>query len=135
MQHLYKDTSLKNSRIRDYLATVFATAGDRIWKRPQNHSKTSAIHSLGDQVVFTLQICSTKTKEEGLLLLAWTRVLHKRCTLTYRLQGLCTGLHMGSCQNYGPFLGTLNNRCRTILRTQKGDPNFDNHPYGAWRQN
>ena len=28
--------------------------------------------------------------------------------------------HMGSCQNYGPFWGTLNNRCRTILGTQKG---------------
>ena len=27
---------------------------------------------------------------------------------------------VGSCQNYGPFLGTLNNRCRIILRTQKG---------------
>ena len=27
---------------------------------------------------------------------------------------------VGGCQNYGPFLGTLNNRCRTILRTQKG---------------
>ena len=27
---------------------------------------------------------------------------------------------MGGCQNYGTFLGTLNNRCRTILRTQKG---------------
>ena len=27
---------------------------------------------------------------------------------------------MGSCQNYGPFLGTLNNRCRIIIRTQKG---------------
>ena len=22
--------------------------------------------------------------------------------------------HMGSCQNYGPFLGTLNNRCHII---------------------
>ena len=30
------------------------------------------------------------------------------------------GPHMGSCQNYGPFLGTLNIRCRIILRTQKG---------------
>ena len=29
-------------------------------------------------------------------------------------------IHMGSCQNYGPFLGTLNIRFRTILRTQKG---------------
>ena len=27
---------------------------------------------------------------------------------------------MGSCQNYGPCLGTLNTRCRTIVRTQKG---------------
>ena len=27
---------------------------------------------------------------------------------------------MGSCQNYGPFLGTLNIRCRITLRTQKG---------------
>ena len=27
---------------------------------------------------------------------------------------------MGSCQNYGPFLGTLNNRCRIIIGTQKG---------------
>ena len=27
---------------------------------------------------------------------------------------------MGSCQNYGPFLGTLNIRCRSILRIQKG---------------
>ena len=27
---------------------------------------------------------------------------------------------MGSCQNYGPFLGTLIIRCRTILKTPKG---------------
>ena len=27
---------------------------------------------------------------------------------------------MGSCQNYGPFLGTLNNRCRIIIGTRKG---------------
>ena len=29
-------------------------------------------------------------------------------------------LHVGGCQNYGPFLGTLNNRCRIIIGTQKG---------------
>ena len=29
---------------------------------------------------------------------------------------------MGSCQNYGPFLGTINIRCRIMLRTQKGTP-------------
>ena len=27
---------------------------------------------------------------------------------------------MASCQNYGPFLGTLNKRCRIIIGTQKG---------------
>ena len=29
-------------------------------------------------------------------------------------------VYVGSCQNYGPFWGTLNNRCRIIIRTQKG---------------
>ena len=29
-------------------------------------------------------------------------------------------IYMGGCQNYGPFLGTLNMRCRTVLGTQKG---------------
>ena len=37
--------------------------------------------------------------------------------------------HMGGCRNYGPFLGTLNIRCRIIIGIQKRDPNFDNHPY------
>ena len=27
---------------------------------------------------------------------------------------------MGGCQSYGPFLGTLTNRCRIIIGTQKG---------------
>ena len=31
-----------------------------------------------------------------------------------------TIVHVGGCQNYGPFLGTLNNRCRSIIGTQKG---------------
>ena len=31
-----------------------------------------------------------------------------------------SGRHMGGCQNYGPFLGTLNNRCRIIIGTQRG---------------
>ena len=34
--------------------------------------------------------------------------------------GVSSALHMGGCQNYGPFLGTLNIRCRTIIGTQKG---------------
>ena len=29
-------------------------------------------------------------------------------------------LYMGTCQNYGPFLGTINIRCRIIISTQKG---------------
>ena len=28
--------------------------------------------------------------------------------------------YLGSCQNYGPLLGTPNVRCRIIIRTQKG---------------
>ena len=39
------------------------------------------------------------------------------------------GDYMGGCQNYGPFWGTLNNRCRIIVGTPKRDPNFDNRPY------
>ena len=27
---------------------------------------------------------------------------------------------MGGCENYGPFLGTLKNKCRIIVGTQKG---------------
>ena len=29
-------------------------------------------------------------------------------------------IHVGGCQNYRPLLGSLNIRCRIILRTQKG---------------
>ena len=36
---------------------------------------------------------------------------------------------MGDCQNYGPFRGTLNIRCRINSRDPKKDHNFDNHPY------
>ena len=32
----------------------------------------------------------------------------------------CTRRQAGSCQNYGPFVGTLNIRCSIILGTQKG---------------
>ena len=32
----------------------------------------------------------------------------------------CFFSDMGGCQNYGPFLGTLNIRCRIIIGTQKG---------------
>ena len=35
-----------------------------------------------------------------------------------RVYGL--GLHMGGCQDYGPFLGTLNIRGRIIIGNQKG---------------
>ena len=33
---------------------------------------------------------------------------------------------MGSCQNYGPFLGT---QVPYYKKDPKRDPNFDNHPY------
>ena len=35
---------------------------------------------------------------------------------------------MGGCQNY-PFLDTLNIRCRILVGFQRGDHNFDSHPY------
>ena len=37
-----------------------------------------------------------------------------------RVQGIGFRVHLGGCQNYGPFLGTLNIRCRIIIGTQKG---------------
>ena len=30
-------------------------------------------------------------------------------------------IYIGGCQNYGPFLGTLNIRCRIIIGIQKGN--------------
>ena len=39
------------------------------------------------------------------------------------------GAHMGGCQNYGPFCGTLNYGCRFCNRYPKRDPNFDNYPH------
>ena len=38
----------------------------------------------------------------------------------YQVCLVFSGCYMGSCQNYGPFLGTLNNRCRIIIGTQNG---------------
>ena len=35
---------------------------------------------------------------------------------------------MDFCQNFGPFLGTLNIRCRIVIGIQEGDHNFANHP-------
>ena len=36
-----------------------------------------------------------------------------------KMETTITG-YMGGCQNYAPFLGALNIRCRTIIGTQKG---------------
>ena len=35
---------------------------------------------------------------------------------------------MSGCRNYGPFLGTLNSRCRIIIGIQKRDHNFGQSP-------
>ena len=41
---------------------------------------------------------------------------------------------MGGCQNYGPYFGTLNIRCRTIIGTPKREHNLDSHPHDfEWR--
>ena len=39
---------------------------------------------------------------------------------------------MGGCQNYGPFLGTLNIRGRIIIRTQKGTIILTTTHMGTW---
>ena len=37
--------------------------------------------------------------------------------------------YMAGFQNHGPFLASLNFRCRTIFVDPKRDHNFDNHSY------
>ena len=39
---------------------------------------------------------------------------------------------VGGCQNYGPFLGTLNIRCRIIIGTQKGTNIFTTTLVKGW---
>ena len=36
---------------------------------------------------------------------------------------------MGGCENYGPFLDPYYNTAPNTEGTQKGDYNFDDHPY------
>ena len=38
----------------------------------------------------------------------------------YKRSGRCNSHYVGGCQIYGPFLCTLNNRCRFIIGTQIG---------------
>ena len=40
--------------------------------------------------------------------------------ISVKQMGRTCNLKMGGCQNYGPFWGTLNIRCHTITRIQKG---------------
>ena len=59
--------------------------------------------------------------------------MHRRTACTKQGRGLAhfrvlreflgrfgVGWHMGGCQNYDPFWGTLNIRCRSIVGIQKG---------------
>ena len=43
-------------------------------------------------------------------------------------EGLGRELNLDGCQSYGPFLGTLNIGCHSIIAIQKSAHNFDNHP-------
>ena len=40
-----------------------------------------------------------------------------KCVLDANLR---VGGRVGGCQNYGPFLGALNTRCRIIIEAPKG---------------
>ena len=56
----------------------------------------------------------------------WPKNLNKNCHVSCLLcfgiwaLGGCLGCYMAGCQNYDPFFGTLNIRCRIIIGTQKG---------------
>ena len=50
------------------------------------------------------------------------RTRHGRSSMILGVQSSTKlgGSYGGDCQNYGPLLGAVDTRCRTILRTQKG---------------
>ena len=59
-----------------------------------------------------------------------TGTLTRDIPLTHFYIDIYIYIYMGGCQNYGPFLGTLNIRCCIIYnRDKKRDHNFDNHSY------
>ena len=47
----------------------------------------------------------------------WRHPPHAASLLEVTLRG---SVHVGGCQNYDPFLGTLNSRCRIIIGIQNG---------------
>ena len=61
---------------------------------------------------------SANNKFKGVEVRMWVQT--RVGIVNVRLCPTCCSMYMGSCQNYGPFLGTLNNRCHIIIRTQKG---------------
>ena len=55
--------------------------------------------------------------------LLWQKVFRNNeslLSMDATTSGNLSATHVDGCQNYGPFLGTLNIRCRTIIGTQKG---------------
>ena len=52
-----------------------------------------------------------------------------------RLRRATHPIVMGGCQDYGPFLGTPDIRCRIIIGDPKRDHNFDNHPHDVGPRN
>ena len=52
---------------------------------------------------------------------AGLNLLHRAETMRNRASPyrLCE-VYMGGCRNYGPFLGTLNIRCRITIGSKKG---------------
>ena len=50
----------------------------------------------------------------------WRSILRVMLSCNMPRSGFLAVAHMGGCQTYGPFLGTLNIRCRIIIGIQKG---------------
>ena len=77
---------------------------------------TLVLHILHDLAILSYQ------KSE---IVGWYGTTIRAFTVLSRGQMLVFGLgfnYMGGCPNYGPFLGTLNIRCRIIIGIKKKDP-------------
>ena len=77
----------------------------------------SNVYSIQDQAARKRKLADAEKKVDEV-----SKVVQRHAP---RLETIDDGLEflwsdLGSCQNYGPFLGTLNIRCRIILGTQKG---------------
>ena len=85
-----------------------------------SHSEQDAAPVIDHHQEFRTSNCSYLKEKQ--LLYNCSPVCSTNCESPYDIlsDGPASLQQMGGCQNYGPFLGTLNIRYRIIIRTQKG---------------